>query len=219
MVNYMNNIIKRILQDFKNTPDLIIRKIQSIYVIYLETISSSDKINDYILKNLNYFINTKDNIDISKLIPSPNVKFLNNYKKLEYYLTNGFTLIIYNKNILAVETRADINRSISTPDVEQSLYGPKDSFIENYQINIGLIKKRIKTKHLKIKELNIGRKSDTKVGILYIDDIADKNIVGLLEQIGDIFKIFLGILCALSFMLIIGTSLVLKMSNSSVMYR
>lgn len=51
------------------------------------------------------------------------------------------------------------------------------------------------------------------------EPIADKNIVGLLEQIGDIFKIFLGILCALSFMLIIGTSLVLKMSNSSVMYR
>ena len=51
------------------------------------------------------------------------------------------------------------------------------------------------------------------------EPIADKNIVGLLEQIGDVFKIFLGILCALSFMLIIGTSLVLKMSNSSVMYR
>ena len=51
------------------------------------------------------------------------------------------------------------------------------------------------------------------------EPIADKNIVGLLEQIGDIFKIFLGIICALSFMLIIGTSLVLKMSNSSVMYR
>ena len=49
--------------------------------------------------------------------------------------------------------------------------------------------------------------------------IADKNIVGLVEQVGDIFKIFLGIICALSFMLIIGTSLVLKMSNSSVMYR
>lgn len=51
------------------------------------------------------------------------------------------------------------------------------------------------------------------------EPIADKNIVELLEQIGDIFKIFLGIICALSFMLIIGTSLVLKMSNSSVMYR
>ena len=52
-----------------------------------------------------------------------------------------------------------------------------------------------------------------------VQPISDEKIVGLLEQIGDIFKIFLGILCAMSFMLIIGTSLVLKMSNSSMMYR
>lgn len=52
-----------------------------------------------------------------------------------------------------------------------------------------------------------------------IQPIADKNIVSLLEQIGDIFKIFLGILSAMSFMLIIGTTLVLKISNSSMMYR
>lgn len=49
--------------------------------------------------------------------------------------------------------------------------------------------------------------------------IADEKIVKLLEQIGDIFKILLGILSALSFMLIIGTALVLKISNSGIMYR
>ena len=49
-----------------------------------------------------------------------------------------------------------------------------------------------------------------------VQPIADKNIVSLLEQIGDIFKIFLGILSAMSFMLIIGTTLVLKMSNSAI---
>ena len=49
--------------------------------------------------------------------------------------------------------------------------------------------------------------------------IADKKITSLLDQIGDVFKIFLGILCAISVMLIIGTALVLKISNSAVMYR
>lgn len=52
-----------------------------------------------------------------------------------------------------------------------------------------------------------------------VQPIASKDITNLLEQIGDIFKIFLGIICALSFMLIIGTTLVLKMSNSAMMYR
>ncbi len=49
--------------------------------------------------------------------------------------------------------------------------------------------------------------------------IADKKITNLLDQMGDVFKIFLGILCAISVMLIIGTALVLKMSNSAMMYR
>lgn len=49
--------------------------------------------------------------------------------------------------------------------------------------------------------------------------IADGKITDLLEQIGDIFKIFLAILSSISFMIIIGTTLVLKISNSGMMYR
>lgn len=51
------------------------------------------------------------------------------------------------------------------------------------------------------------------------EPIADKNITSLLEKIGDIFKILLAILCALAVLLIIGTALTLKISNSGMMYR
>ena len=49
--------------------------------------------------------------------------------------------------------------------------------------------------------------------------VADKKITDLLIQIGDTFKILLGIMCTVSMMLIIGTTLVVKISNSSLMYR
>jgi len=49
--------------------------------------------------------------------------------------------------------------------------------------------------------------------------IADEKIVSLLEQIGDTFKVLLAILFAISTMLIIGTTLVIKISNSGLMYR
>lgn len=52
-----------------------------------------------------------------------------------------------------------------------------------------------------------------------IQPIADEKVTSLLEQIGDIFKIFLAILTSISFMIIIGTTLVLKISNSGMMYR
>ena len=49
--------------------------------------------------------------------------------------------------------------------------------------------------------------------------IADKNIVGLIDEISDVFKILLGILFAISFMVIIGTTLLINMSNSGMMYK
>ena len=67
-----------------------------------------------------------------------------------------------------------------------------------------------------------------KLGILTIaykltsavsEPIADGKIVKLLDQIGDIFKILLAILTSLSVLVIVGTTLVIKISNSVMMYR
>ena len=49
--------------------------------------------------------------------------------------------------------------------------------------------------------------------------IADGKIVKLLEQISGIFKILLAILVSVSFMVIIGTTLLVKMSNTGMMLR
>ncbi len=49
--------------------------------------------------------------------------------------------------------------------------------------------------------------------------IADSKIVKLLEQVSDIFKVLLAILVSVSFMVIIGTTLLIKMSNTGMMFR
>lgn len=49
--------------------------------------------------------------------------------------------------------------------------------------------------------------------------LADVKVVSLLEQIGDTFKVLLAILFSISTMIIIGTTLVIKISNSGLMYR
>lgn len=49
--------------------------------------------------------------------------------------------------------------------------------------------------------------------------IADEKIVKLLDEMGNTFKTLLAIMCSISVMLIVGTTLVLKVTNSSLMYR
>lgn len=52
-----------------------------------------------------------------------------------------------------------------------------------------------------------------------IEPISDEKIVKLIEEIGGVYKLLFGILCTLSVLLIIGVTLVIKISNSGMMYR
>ncbi len=169
-----NKIVKRIQEEFKKNPDLTTKKIKlslldTVYVIYLETISSSDKVNDYILKNLSNLsgLKSKKIRNLDSILPGPNTKEIKNYDEIEFYITNGFTIVIRNNTILAIETKADINRSVAEPNSEPATNGPKDAFTENYQINLGLIKRRIKSHTLKTDEYIIGRKQVLKL-VFYI---------------------------------------------------
>lgn len=57
------------------------------------------------------------------------------------------------------------------------------------------------------------------IGSAICEPMADAKIVKLLSEIGDTFRVLLAILCSLAVMLIIGTTLVMKISNSGLMYR
>lgn len=175
IINYINN-------EFNNCNDLIYKKIKiklsTYHIFYLETMSSGDRINDYILKSI---ASNTSIANINKNIPSPHFINIEKKDKINFYLNNGYTIILHNKKIYAVETKAELDRSISESTTEPSLYGPKDSFVENIQKNLGLIKRRMKTNHVKNKVKIIGRNSKTITNILYIDNITDMNLVNDIE--------------------------------------
>ena len=181
LVNTMDKIIKKLKEEFKNSSDLIVKKINDINIVFLESLASSDKINDYILKVI-ALSNKKGKTDLNSLIVGPNTVKINKYDEIEFYLTNGFTIVLGKSQALAIETKASINRSVSTPDSQPSIYGPKDAFSENIQMNLGLIKRRIKSDKLVNEDFFIGRKSNTKVSLLYLSDIALEETVALVKE-------------------------------------
>ena len=56
------------------------------------------------------------------------------------------------------------------------------------------------------------------LGAALCEPIADQKVVGIMEQMGGTFKIFLAVLFALTVLLIIGIAIVMKISNSGLMY-
>ena len=171
-MNYLDNI----KIDFKNNQDLIIKDIKInnniINVISIETITNSTIINDFILRN----IKKVNNLDIENYLynnlPCTTIKKINNYEETLNLLVSGFTIIIINnQSILAIETILNLSRGIEKTDYEKSITGPKDSFNEHFNTNVGLIRKRIKSNKLKLETMNIGRYTNTKIGIMYVDGI------------------------------------------------
>ena len=179
-------IIDELYNSKNYMPDLQIKEISfnlgKIYIINIQTVSSSTLSNDFILNYLSnrslfkngIISNLKD--DIKNHVPS--INFISIKEKEIYdYLFNGFTIIIYKNEIFAIETKANLDRSITEPTSEPTIKGPKDSFNENYNTNLGLIRKRIKDKNLYINELTLGSKTKTKISIIYMNNIVDKELL------------------------------------------
>ena len=173
--------IETIKKLMKTSPDLKIRTINKINIIFFESLTNSSDINDFLLKPIvKYNIN-----NLSKLkskIPFGNIKELNNATDLFYCLYSGFTIINIDNNFIAYETKYSLDSGILEATNEKVIKGPKDSFSENYQNNLGLIRKRIKSDKLIIREHVIGTSSKTKVSLIYMDNIINKDLINRLEK-------------------------------------
>ena len=56
------------------------------------------------------------------------------------------------------------------------------------------------------------------LGAALCEPIADEKVVGIMEQMGGTFKIFLAVMFSMTALLIIGIAIVMKISNSGLMY-
>jgi len=190
----IENIVKKLKKDTNNNENITYRTKyicgKKIYIIYNEPLTSSDKISDFIIRSLDK-INTKykSNNDLKTLIKNDIDNFkiteIKTYEKMSYYLNYGFTIIlIENEEIaLALETKRNLARSISTPQAESTIRGPMDAFVEDMQTNIGLIRRRIKDNNLWIDSQDIGKYTKTKVSIIYINTIAKKEQVDKIKKL------------------------------------
>ena len=180
----MKDNFQRLKNEFHDTEDLILKRIKVnrfhyVNIAFLETLASSDKIHDYILKNISKINNINQLID---KIPACNIKKLKCYDECEYYIYNGYTLLFINNDIYAIETKADLYRAIPVSENEPSIKGPKLAFTENYQVNLGLIKKRCKTHNLYVENINVGRISNTLTGIISIKGIVKEEYIQTIKD-------------------------------------
>lgn len=93
-------------------------------------------------------------------------------------LVNGFCVVLFSGvGAIAFEVRTGVSRSPNPPEVENTVKGPKDAFVETIRINTSLLRRHLRTPDLRITGMTVGRRSLTNVAVIWIEGITNKVLV------------------------------------------
>ena len=88
---------------------------------------------------------------------------------------------------ISINTKKWETRTVDTPQIQMSVRGPQEAFVEDLQVNLSHIRRRIKTPDLKAEKFEIGRLSKTAVVVAYVKGLASEGTVKeVKERLGKI---------------------------------
>lgn len=159
----------------------------NVMLITCEAMTDNHLFNEVVVPRLRVACNQKEQFEEAVLMQKLQLPQLLKIEDLQEAVTNvfsGFVLIyIENLNILLcsnIENKP--NRSPEESNLEVTIKGPRDNFIEDLGVNIALIRKRLPTNSLSVEKITLGARSKTKIAILYFNDIADLSILKQLKK-------------------------------------
>jgi spore germination protein KA len=193
--------IKRLEIELGNCDDLSIRRLKvstkNVAILHIEGIVDEQSINENVISPIIQLHKETPSIktayDIAdkmvQIISVPSIQLILDWSELLDSILAGNTVILIDDSSKAIilGTKKIQSRSITEPTTQTVIKGPKDSFTENISTNISLLRSRIQNAKLRLKLTKVGSVTKTDVGIMYIEGIADKNIV--MEAMSRIDKI------------------------------
>jgi len=99
--------------------------------------------------------------------------------KIEKHILAGMVVILFSTDdhYIVVNLKKIEQRPVTTPQIAYTLRGPQDCFTENLDVNLSLIRYRIKDQNMRINHFEVGRRTKTRVAVIYIEDIANDTVV------------------------------------------
>lgn len=128
--------------------------------------------------------------DIASRCPIENLIITTDLSLIQSKILQGFIILQMKKDdkeCLIIPAIAIQGRQIDKPETESSILGPKEGFVETLETNVHLIRRRVRLPQFVIKEIIVGKLTQTKVNVLYIEGLTNKeNINTVMQRINDI---------------------------------
>lgn len=181
------------LTDFKKSNDFVDTFIpqgnQGYFLSYFETIVDSKILHDDVIEKLQETpIASLE--DIKQTVPIEEIQITSDLNIIKKKIMLGSLMIRLSESdpkCALIHVLKKEKRQIAIPEVEFSVIGPKESFVEDIDTNINLIRNRLPTAALKIEYFQMGELSKTKVAVLYIEGVSNQeNVNTTLQRIKEI---------------------------------
>ncbi|WP_275477439.1 spore germination protein [Bacillus coahuilensis] len=145
---------------------------ETIEILFIESLVDQSFLNQYILPEMrpNHITSVKETL--STLFQAQDVT-TKTVEKLSALLFTGALLFVTENALLSIMAPNIPKRAPEESSLETSIRGPKDGFVEDIKTNISLIRRRLNTSSLCLEKFTIGIRSQTKVVMMYIEDIID----------------------------------------------
>ncbi|MEG9294870.1 spore germination protein [Mangrovibacillus sp. Mu-81] len=160
------------------------------YIHYFKSIINPDILHEFILPFLRDAQSGDTLFMIQEKVSIDSTKIVKDLETVRDSLLTGAVLVQQKGNVeeaLMIPAVAIEKRSVSMPEVEYSVVGPKEAFVESLDANLNLIRKRLPIPELIVKELKVGRLTKTRVAVIYIKEVAnEENANTMYQRIEDI---------------------------------
>lgn len=98
-------------------------------------------------------------------------------------LVNGFCVVLFpGVGAIAFEVKTGDKRGPSAPEVENTIKGAKDAFVETIRSNTSLIRRHLRSPDLRLFETRVGRRSLTNVSVVWLEGITDPALVHKMKK-------------------------------------
>ncbi|NMH73105.1 spore germination protein [Bacillus sp. RO2] len=157
---------------------------RKVWINYYYTLVDTD----FLHRDILHSISTRpwSNLqDLKNILPIEVVTISSDPKEVREKLLSGFIFVQIgekDKKGLLVRSEFVQTRAVSLPEVEFSVIGPKESFVENIDSNINLIRRRLSTPMLTVEQKKLGTISRTRIAVIYLDGIVNKDNVQTVTQ-------------------------------------
>jgi spore germination protein KA len=115
----------------------------------------------------------------NRLIPFNQIKKAKTYKEVVTDVNFGGCAVFVEglEYVFAADTKNWEHRSVGPPRSETVIRGPQESFNEQIRANTALLRKILKDKDFTVKNVSVGKRSNTPCAVMYIKDIANESLV------------------------------------------